>query len=197
LFTQCSFYMLLAVTGVVQRRLNYQKSVLYLLKDRKTFKIYTNQAASGSLLYIYVSLSIHDHSDYSCIFSDEQHGFFGGRSTVTSLVEFSNFILGEMENGLQVDAVYKDFSKAFDWVNHELLLGRLTWKSHFPLIFWMGSYLISRLVHNTFVLAFICLRRFTVVLGCLRVAIYLGPLFFIAEINDVLDIFENVWYLAC
>jgi hypothetical protein len=49
--------------------------------------------------------------------SDEQHGFVGGRSTVTTLtnlVEFSNFVLSEMEDGLQVDVVYTDFSKAFD-----------------------------------------------------------------------------------
>jgi hypothetical protein len=38
------------------------------------------------------------------LISDEQHGFVGGRSTVTSLVEFSNFVLSEMEDGLQVDA---------------------------------------------------------------------------------------------
>jgi hypothetical protein len=44
--------------------------------------------------------------------SDEQHGFVGGRSTVTRLVEFSNFVLSEMEDRLQVDAVYTDFSKA-------------------------------------------------------------------------------------
>jgi hypothetical protein len=56
--------------------------------------------------------------------SDEQHAFVGGRSTVISLVEFSNFVLSEMEDGLQVDAVYTDFSKAFDRVNHGLLLTR-------------------------------------------------------------------------
>jgi hypothetical protein len=56
--------------------------------------------------------------------SDEQHGFVGGGSTVTSLVEFSNFVLSRMEDGLQVDAVYTDFSKVFDRVIHGLLLGR-------------------------------------------------------------------------
>jgi hypothetical protein len=44
--------------------------------------------------------------------SDEQHGFVGGRSTVTSLVKFSNFVLSEMEDGLQVeDAVYTEFRR--------------------------------------------------------------------------------------
>jgi hypothetical protein len=31
--------------------------------------------------------------------SYEQHGFVGGCSTVTSLMEFSNFVLSEMEDG--------------------------------------------------------------------------------------------------
>jgi hypothetical protein len=38
---------------------------------------------------------------------------------VTSLLEFTYFVLSEMVDGLQVDAVYTDYSKAFDRVNHE------------------------------------------------------------------------------
>jgi hypothetical protein len=78
------------------------------------------------------------------LISDEQHVFIGGRSTVTSLVEFSYFLLSEMEDGLQVDAVYTNISKAFDRVNHGLLVGTLTRKFRGPIIFWMGSYLTGR-----------------------------------------------------
>jgi hypothetical protein len=53
--------------------------------------------------------------------SDEQHSFVGGRSTVTILVKFSNFVLIEMKD--RVDAVYSNISKALDRVNHGLLLG--------------------------------------------------------------------------
>jgi hypothetical protein len=81
---------------------------------------------------------------FRSLISDEQHGFVGGRSTVTSLVEFPNFVLSEMEEGLQVDAVYTNFSKAFDRVNHGLLLSSLTRKFRGSMIFWMGSYLTSR-----------------------------------------------------
>jgi hypothetical protein len=76
--------------------------------------------------------------------SDEQHSFVGGRSMVTSLVEFSNFVLSEMEDGLQVDAVYTDFSKALDRVNYRLLVGMLSPKFRGPMIFWMGYYLTGR-----------------------------------------------------
>jgi hypothetical protein len=37
------------------------------------------------------------------LMSDEHHGFVAGCSTVTSLVEFSNVVLSEMEDGLQVE----------------------------------------------------------------------------------------------
>jgi hypothetical protein len=114
-------------------------------------------------------------------------------STVTSLVEFSNFVLSEMEDGFQVDAVYTDFSKAFDRVNHGLLLGTLTRKFRGSMILWMGSYLTGRTQRAR-------------VGDYLSETIYchsgvpqgrhLVPLFFIADINDVLDIFENVGVLA-
>jgi hypothetical protein len=78
------------------------------------------------------------------LISDEQHGFVGGRSTVTSLVEFSNFVLNKMKDGLQVDAVYADFSKAFSRVNHGLLLVTLNRKFRRTMIFWKGSYLMGR-----------------------------------------------------
>jgi hypothetical protein len=48
--------------------------------------------------------------------SDEQHGFVKGRSTVSNLVQFTNGVIGEIEDGWQVDGVYTNFSKAFDRV---------------------------------------------------------------------------------
>jgi hypothetical protein len=75
-------------------------------------------------------------------------------------------------------------------VNHRLLLGMLTRKFRGPMFFfWMGSYLTGRTQ---------CVR----VGNYLSETIYchsgvpqcshLGPLFFIADINDVVDICENV-----
>jgi hypothetical protein len=93
----------------------------------------------------------------------------------------------------QVDAVYTDFLKAFDRVNHGLLVGTLTRKFRGPMIFWMGSYLTDRTQRGR-------------VGDYLSETIYshsgvprgsrLGPSFFIADINDLLDIFENVKVLA-
>jgi hypothetical protein len=59
-----------------------------------------------------------------------QHGFFKGRSTMTNLIEFTSYVSNCMENGVQEDAIYTDFSKAFDKVSHRLLLRSwLSWDS--------------------------------------------------------------------
>jgi hypothetical protein len=47
-------------------------------------------------------------------FMSARHGFFKGRSFVTNLMEFTSYVLNCMENGVQVDAIYTDFFKAFD-----------------------------------------------------------------------------------
>jgi hypothetical protein len=72
--------------------------------------------------------------------SAEQHGRF------CSLVEFSHFVLSEVEDERQIDAVCIDFSKAFYRVNHGLLLGTLTLKFRRAMIFWMSSLLRNDLL---------------------------------------------------
>jgi hypothetical protein len=46
--------------------------------------------------------------------------------------------------GWWMDAVYTDFSKAFERVNHGLLLSNLSVMFHGSLLCWMGSYLTDR-----------------------------------------------------
>lgn len=55
----------------------------------------------------------------------EQHGFLRGRSTVSNLLVYTEFLSEALERRCQVDAVYTDFSKAFDRVNHGVLMAKL------------------------------------------------------------------------
>ena len=54
-----------------------------------------------------------------------QHGFIRGKSTTTQLLEVYHEILESVASGNEVDAIYLDFSKAFDKVPHHLLLKKL------------------------------------------------------------------------
>lgn len=55
------------------------------------------------------------------VVSRQQHGFVSNRSTVSNLLEFNLDVKRSMEAGLQTDAFYVDFAKAFDRVPHGIL----------------------------------------------------------------------------
>lgn len=47
------------------------------------------------------------------------------KSTITNLAEYVNFVSMNMANGGQVDSANTDFWKAFDMVNHIILINKL------------------------------------------------------------------------
>jgi hypothetical protein len=127
------------------------------------------------------------------VISDAQHGFVRGRSTVSNLVQFTNGIIGEIEDGWQVDGVYTDFSKAFDRVLHGLLKFNLSIIFGGSLLCWMGSYLTGRTQR------FKLEAYFSESIQChsgVPQGSHLGPIIFILDINGALDIFEDVSVLG-
>ena len=60
----------------------------------------------------------------SPILTASQHGFCKSRSTITNL-EFTTLVNDGFIEGKQTDVIYIDFSKAFDKVNHNLLVHKL------------------------------------------------------------------------
>ena len=55
----------------------------------------------------------------------KQHGFRSGRFCLSQLLEHHNKILGELEKPNDVDVIYLDFAKAFNKVDHGILLNKL------------------------------------------------------------------------
>ena len=54
----------------------------------------------------------------------KQHGFCSGRSCLSQLLKHHNNILEELEKSNNVDVIYLDFAKAFDKVDHGILLSK-------------------------------------------------------------------------
>jgi hypothetical protein len=65
------------------------------------------------------------------ILSVNQHGFRSGLSTETNLLCFYSDIIEPIKAGLQVDVLYTDIQKAFESVNHELLIHKTEFNRNF------------------------------------------------------------------
>ncbi|CAI6370700.1 unnamed protein product [Macrosiphum euphorbiae] len=80
------------------------------------------------------------------ILAPQQHGFRNNKSCLTNLITIKHHIIQSFSNNQQTDVVYTDFEKAFDRVNHVLLINKLQEIGFAnPLLSWFNSFLSQRI----------------------------------------------------
>ena len=143
----------------------------------------------GKILEKMVHSQIANYLEANSLLIDSQHGFRAGHSTAHSIEQLTTYISTKQDSRLPTLATYIDFRKAFDCVQHPMLLKKLSRMNlGIDVVRWVESYLKSRVqrvfANNNY-------SSYTTITQGVPQGSVLGPLFYIVYANDLVNTIKH------
>ena len=130
-----------------------------------------------------VFIQLYDYLVKNKLLYDSQYGFRKFHSTELAALEFSDKIMLNLDEGKTPIAIFLDLSKAFDTIDHSILINKLKYYGVRGMsLFWFKSYLSNR---KQFVQYNDSASSFSSISTGVPQGSILGPLLFIIYMNDI------------
>jgi hypothetical protein len=173
--------------GIVPEAFKMAKVIpIYKSKDKESFTNYRPISLLSSLSKILekiVHKRVYHFLQLHSIFFPSQYGFRPKHSTTNAVCEFISNTLNSLDNNQTTLGVFLDLSKAFDTIDHNILLHKL---SHYGIrgiaLDWFKSYLSNRKQYVSYKGS--SSRSHEITCGVPQGSV-LGPLLFIIYTNDL------------
>lgn len=133
-----------------------------------------------------VFLQVYDYFINNNLLYDSQYGFRKFHSTEFAALEFTDKIVTNLDQGTLPVAIFLDLSKAFDTIDHSILIHKLQYYGfHGTSLSWFKSYLNNRKQYVQY--SDVNSSHSQITTGVPQGSI-LGPLLFIIYMNDIVEV---------